>query len=292
MAIEQSQIGHPISTPLEADRYPDRGTTAMPSIVHGRACLVAHDMLVTELEPDALVAMELTLYPRRDEPKTFLVPDVLVALGVGQADPSTGELRNVYRAWDEGKPPDLVIEMASKSTVGRDKVGKKEDYARYGISEYVQFDPTGTLLVPHLWVWRLAGNSYQEVARVQGGGIPSAVLLGLEWVQVGGFLRLRGGATGELLPAAAEKEAAGRVRAERLAALQAARADAEAAARLRAERLAGQQASRANEEATRADAEAARADAETAARLRAEELAIEMKAELARLRAMISGQGG
>lgn len=30
----------------------------MPTIVHERACLVAHDILVTELEPDALVATQ------------------------------------------------------------------------------------------------------------------------------------------------------------------------------------------------------------------------------------------
>lgn len=292
MAIEQSQIRHPISTPIEADSYPDRGTTAMPTIAHERACLVAHDMLVTELEPDALVAMELTLYPRRDDPRTFLVPDVLVALGVGQADPSTGELRNVYRAWDEGKPPDLVIEMASKRTVGRDKVGKKEDYATYGIREYVQFDPTGTLLVPNLWVWRLIEGAYEEVPVTATGGFPSAVLPGLEWVQVDRLVRLRDAATGELLPTAAEKEAVGRVRAERLAATQAARADAEATARMRAERLVATQATRADAEALRADAEALRADAESAARLRAEGLAVEMEAELARLRAMLAGQSG
>ena len=234
----------------EIERYPDRGNTFMPSVAHEAARVVARDVLVTLQVPDAFVAVELTLYLSQGDPDRFLIPDVLLALEVGDADPATGDLREVYRIWDEGRPPDLVIELASKSTVKRDNVGKKEDYAACGVREYVQFDPMGSLLAPRLLVWRLAGDgTYDAVAPGPGGGLPSAVLPGLEWVQVDRLVRLRDVGSGALLPTAAEKEAMGRIRAEEQARQEAARADAAA---------------------TRADAEANRADAEASARLHAE----------------------
>ena len=171
-----------------------------------------------------------------------------------------------------------MIELASPSTVVRDNVGKKEDYAAYGIREYVQFDPLGPgdperpLLVPKLLVWRLEAGSYVAVEAGPGGGVPSAVLPGLEWVQAGQFLRLREAVTGAPLPTAAEKEAAGRLRAEAAAeeaVVGRRRAEAvaaeEAVGRRRAEAAAAMGAARADAAATRADA----VDAELA-RLRAE----------------------
>jgi len=279
-ATRIDQLRQPVSERLlEASRYPDRGNTAMPSMDHEHARIVVRDVLVTTLPPEDVVAVELTVYFVQGDPQTFLIPDVLVTLGGGAMDPATGRLRKAYRVWDDG-PPDLVIELASPSTVKRDNVGKKEDYAAYGICEYVQFDPLdptdpeGPLLVPKLQVWRLQGGNYAAVEAGPDGGVPSAVLPGLEWVQAGQFLRLREAATGALLPTDAEKEAAGRRRAEQAAseeaaarqraemtaAAEAARAEAEAMARWRAEAHAAAEAVRADTAATRADA----ADAELA----------------------------
>ena len=287
-ATRIDQVPAPVSASerlLEIERYPDRGNTFMPTVAHEAARVVARDVLVTLQVPDAFVAVELTLYLSQGEPNRFLIPDVLLALEVGDQEPATGDLREVYRIWDEGRPPDLVIELTSKSTVKRDNVGKKEDYAACGVREYVQFDPMGSLLTPRLLVWRLAGDgAYEVVTPGPGGGLPSAVLPGLEWVQVDRLVRLRDGGSGALLPTAAEKEAVGRLRAEAQARQEAARADAEAArattqatARIRAE-----------EQAKR---EVTRADAEAAARSRAEQQASAAEAELARLRAMLAGQG-
>ena len=164
-----------------------------------------------------------------------------------------------------------MIELASRSTVKRDNAGKKEDYAACGVREYVQFDPMGSLLVPRLLVWRLAGDgAYEAVAPGPGGGLPSVVLPGLEWVQVDRLVRLRDAGSGALLPTAAEKEAMGRLRAEAQARQEVARADAEVLARRQAEEQAAVAAGRAETEAARAGTEAARADAEAEARLHAE----------------------
>ena len=43
----------------------------------------------------------------------------------------------------QGKPPDFVLEVASRWTGVIDYTEKREDYARYGIAEYWRFDSTG-----------------------------------------------------------------------------------------------------------------------------------------------------
>ena len=300
-ATRIDQLRQPASERLlEASRYPDRGNTVMPSMAHEHARIVVRDVLVTTLPPEDVVAVELTVYFVRGDPQTFLIPDVLVTLGAGAMDPATGRLRKAYRVWDDG-PPDLVIELASPSTVQRDNLGKKEDYAAFGIREYVQFDPLDPtdpewpLLDPTLQVWRLVAGSYVAVEAGPDGGVPSAVLTGLEWVQAGQFLRLRDARSGALLPTAAEKEAAGRRRAEQAAA-------EEAAARRRAEQAAAEEAAVRRRAEEAAVTEAARAEAEIMARQRAEAHAAAeaaradtaatradaADAELARLRAEIA----
>ena len=87
-----------------------------------------------------------------------------------------------------------MIELASPGTVRRDNLGTKEDYAAFGVREYVQFDPLdpddleAPLLVPPLQVWRLAGGTYASVAAGPGGGVPSGGM-GRAGVGAGGWAR-------------------------------------------------------------------------------------------------------
>ena len=67
-------------------------------------------------------------------------PDLLVAFGV---DPAAYKARNAYVIADQGKPPDLVLEVASASTGRVDVEEKRVDYAALGIPEYWRFDETG-----------------------------------------------------------------------------------------------------------------------------------------------------
>lgn len=242
----------------------------MASMAHEEARAVIKDVLRTNLPADTLVAVELNLYPERGNAQFSRIPDLLVTLGAGADDPRTGRLRVSYRMWDEVGPPDLVMEFASTRTVGRDKVGKREDYAGFGIGEYMQFDPLGTLLRPNLQVWRLEGDRYEAIPIGASGGVPSAMLEGLEWVQLGDLVRLRNIVTGALLPTAAGSQAA--------------RADIEAAERRRAE-------ARAAAEAARAESEAARADTEATARQLMEAELARLRAENARLRDSASPAG-
>ena len=68
------------------------------------------------------------------------IPDLLVAFEVNRAQAIE---QNGYSIRDQGKPPDLVLEVASETTGEADTGDKRRDYAAFGIPEYWRFDPTG-----------------------------------------------------------------------------------------------------------------------------------------------------
>ena len=69
-----------------------------------------------------------------------IAPDCYIAL---DTDPGFVYQFPNYFIWEVGKPPDLVMEVASPSTA-RNDLGRKHDlYARLGVAEYWKLDPTG-----------------------------------------------------------------------------------------------------------------------------------------------------
>ena len=67
-------------------------------------------------------------------------PDLLIAF---DADPAAYKQSNAYVISEQGKPPDFVLEIASRRTGREDVVEKRNDYAALGIPEYWRFDETG-----------------------------------------------------------------------------------------------------------------------------------------------------
>ena len=67
-------------------------------------------------------------------------PDMLVAFGVDAPELS---LNNGYVIDEVGKPPALVLEVASSSTGKNDYIRKRGTYANLGVPEYWRFDHTG-----------------------------------------------------------------------------------------------------------------------------------------------------
>ena len=104
----------------------------------------------------------------------WVVPDVLVAFGVGSRN------RQSYVLWQEGKPPDFVLEVASVSTWRRDRDEKRSLYESLGVREYLLYDPMGGLLEPRLQGHVLRGGAYRamELERLVNGerGLRSEVL--------------------------------------------------------------------------------------------------------------------
>ena len=67
-------------------------------------------------------------------------PDLLIAFNV---TPQTYRDNNGYVITEQGKPPDFVMEVASRSAAATDTGAKRRDYAAMGIPEYWRFDETG-----------------------------------------------------------------------------------------------------------------------------------------------------
>ena len=70
----------------------------------------------------------------------IFAPDCVIAFGV---NPDGIVARNGYVISEVGKPPDFVLEVASRSTGRRDYTVKRNGYAAYGVQEYWRFDPSG-----------------------------------------------------------------------------------------------------------------------------------------------------
>ena len=204
--------------------------------------------------PDVYVSGDLLIYYEEGNPRVSIAPDVFVVFGVEDRD------RLNYKLWEERRPPDFVLEVASPSTWRDDLNRKRSVYERLGVREYCQYDPNGEHLPARLMGWRLTPSGYvrQPVETAPGGGSTlRSRTLGLELrAAPARELRFRDPATGRDLRSH-EEEAEGRRAAE-------ARADEEAEGR-RAEAKARRAAeARADEEAEgrRAEAEARRAEAE------------------------------
>jgi len=121
--------------------------------------------------------MELMVYYQLGNNAAKLQPDVQVVFGVGRGN------RSSYRVWEEGKPPDFVLEVASPSTADTDARHKAREYSRIGVREYWRIDPQGALMSSPLEGYVLSGGRYSPADRVAGAGervhLRSAVL-GLE----------------------------------------------------------------------------------------------------------------
>ena len=92
------------------------------------------DRLDTFADTNTIVYYDPTNRNRR------LQPDVYVAFDV---DADAIRRRNGYLIWEVGKPPDVVLEVASETTASNDTGGKRDLYARMGVAEYWRFDASG-----------------------------------------------------------------------------------------------------------------------------------------------------
>lgn len=149
---------------------------------------------------DVYVSGNLFLCYAEGQPRKHVSPDVLVTLGIPNRS------RENYLLWVEGKAPDFVAEITSKSTKYEDTGTKKGLYSALGVKEYVLFDPYQEYLKPRFKAYRLEGGEYLPVLLASNQSYVSEVL-GLELRVVGDILRLADPTSGELLPIPAEMHA-------------------------------------------------------------------------------------
>ncbi|KKD38726.1 hypothetical protein WN50_07330 [Limnoraphis robusta CS-951] len=95
--------------------------------------------------------------------KPPLVPDVLLSLEVEMPQDWSQKQNRSYFVWQQGKPPELAVEMVSNK-VGKELGSKLKDYAHAGVAYYVIFDPLQQILRENekLRIYQLQGGQYVE----------------------------------------------------------------------------------------------------------------------------------
>jgi Uma2 family endonuclease len=157
--------------------------------------------------PDVWVGGNLFFYFEQERPQAVVAPDVLLVKGVRKWD------RPIYKLWEEGRVPSLVVEVTSGSTRDEDLSKKKGIYQRLGVEEYFLFDPYGDYLEPRLQGYRLEGRSYVPMIPQPDGSLASSTA-GLILRPEGERLRLVDPVAGPLLWMEELEEELARLRAE------------------------------------------------------------------------------
>ena len=196
-------------------------------------------------DPMTYVSGNMLMFFEEGNRRRHLSPDVFVTRGIPKKD------RENYLMWEEGKGPDLVIEVTSKSTRREDRQKKRDLYRDVlGVVEYFLFDPLAEYLRPPLQGYRLIDGDYAPIGPVDGR-LPSAVT-GLRLEAAGSSLRLYSPALGRWLPTAEDRVA------EEAAARRAAEAAQQAAEAKSREDEAARRAAEAEVERLRREIEASR----------------------------------
>lgn len=169
--------------------------------------------------PDVYVSGNMFIYYEEGNPQAQVAPDVFVAFGVEKRD------RPSYFVWKEGKAPDFILEITSKSTASVDQGTKRGLYAYLGVQEYFQYDPTGDYLRPALKGLRLVGENYlpiPETIQPDGTLILKSQVLSLDLRLSNEGFRFHNQETGDKLLTHQESEQALQDAVARIAELEAA----------------------------------------------------------------------
>ena len=108
-----------------------------------------------------IVSGERYIVPEPGTPASQRIfPDMLISF---HADPALYRQDNAYVTSRQGKPPDLVLEIASRRTGKQDVENKPASYAALGIPEYWPFDETGEFHGTRLAGDRLVEDRYEPI---------------------------------------------------------------------------------------------------------------------------------
>ena len=146
------------------------------------------------------VSGNLLIYYVEGDPKKCVAPDAFV---VKDCDPRR---RKIYKLWEEGKPPNFVLETTSDSTQSEDLQHKMRLYARLGVAEYFLYDPLGDWLEPPLLGYRMVGGGYVPLKPDDQGGMLSEEL-GIIFRLENGQLALINSQSGQRLQTGSERAA-------------------------------------------------------------------------------------
>lgn len=189
-------------TPVDADiEYPESDGKPMGETdLHRNWMMRLYDMLHYHYRNEQVyIASDLLLYYEEGDVRKFIVPDIFV---VKDSDPG---FRRTFRTWDEGRIPNTVIEVTSKSTRREDELFKPYRYEMIGVRELFLYDPTGDYLTPRLHGYRLQSDGYARI-EPDSADVLESDELDLQFSLQSGELILRDRSTGHVLPTEAEAE--------------------------------------------------------------------------------------
>ena len=175
----------------------------MESDRHRKQLSLLVETLELHLAEDWYVSGNMFVYfsPRQVKNEYFRGPDFFAVRGVPR------RMRKSYVVWQEGKIPNIVIELLSDKTREFDKNGKKQTYQdMLRVPEYFWYDP-----LSQEWAgFELHESLYQPIQPDEQGRLISKQL-GLALVQREGTYQNLGGTwlrfetlDGDLLPSAEE----------------------------------------------------------------------------------------
>ena len=144
--------------PDPPEREPDDMTSAQHLSENGNLHHLAR--YLSNLD-NTIVSGERYIVPTPGTPANQRIsPDMLVSF---HADPALYRQDNGYVISRQGKPPDLVLEIASRRTGRQDVENKPARYAALGIPEYWRFDETGEFHGTRLAGDQLVQGMYQPI---------------------------------------------------------------------------------------------------------------------------------
>lgn len=215
--------------PVVRNDYPTTdGKPMAETQQHAQAMIAAMTVLQRWFadDPNAYAWGNMLMFYERGNKRRHVSPDVFAVRGV------PNHLRPNYLIWEEGRGPDVVIEITSAST-RRNDLGRKFELYRdvIRVREYFLFDPLEEYLEPSMQGFRLVRGEYRPIPR-KDGRLPSQVL-NLHIDRDRHLVRFWNPTTGAWLPTEPERADEERTRADE----ELSRADAIAAenATLRAE---------------------------------------------------------
>ena len=156
--LHREEIDYPTS-----DGQPMAETTLHRKVM---ADLIAALEQRYENDPGMWAGGNLLLYYEKGNVRASVAPDVLLA-------PVPKDDRPIYKLWEEGRPPRLVVEVTSASTRDEDLNRKMALYERLGVEEYFLFDPYGDYLSPRLQGQRLEKGRYIRIVPETDGALLS-----------------------------------------------------------------------------------------------------------------------
>lgn len=134
-------------------------------------------------DEDVYVSGNLLIFYEEGNKRRHVSPDVFVVKGIRK------HKRPNYLLWEEGRGPNVAIELTSSSTRKEDTQKKLALYRDVlKIPEYFLFDPFGDYLKPRFQAYRLVAGKYRPM-RITHGQATSREL-GLILHAAGDILRL------------------------------------------------------------------------------------------------------